>query len=61
MYAKYSPKLTGKRSIQNIEAALALQFLEEILQNIRKLPRKVQQEIKKAFSQAGETLSTIKN
>lgn len=53
LYNKFSPTLPGRRSIQNIEAAIAFQLFEELLQNIKKLPRKIQQELKKGFNKAG--------
>jgi len=53
LYEKHKITLHGRRTIQNMEGALALRFLEEIKKNIKKLPRKVQQEVRKGFNKAG--------
>ena len=53
LFEKHKIKLHGKRTIQIMEGALALRFLEELLQNVKKLPFKVQHELKKGFNKAG--------
>ena len=53
LYEKHKAKLPRNRTIQNMEGALALRFLEEVLQNAKKLPLKDQHNLKNGFDKAG--------
>ena len=53
LYEKHKARPFGKRTIQNMEGAIALRFLEELLQNVKKLPPKVQHNLKDGFNKAG--------
>jgi len=53
LYEKHKAKLPGNRTIQNMEGALALRFLEEVLRNVKNLPLKDQHKLKDGFNKSG--------